>query len=192
MATFQFTVETNSVVDSEECQITLSAFEERMLQPQPLYALDMLRQRLLYTMVTDHFRTRAVRVLVQTVLDTELKILLTKLVTIAPGVAESHVCLRRHYNEIDADMQLYSFLVEPALVELATLIPDSYIRMIRRYLITPYPRYRVSTLSLIVCLVVGSQMAAEAADGNGDGGGGDGGGDGDEGGGDGGGGGQDQ
>jgi hypothetical protein len=157
MATFQFTVETNSVVDSEECQITLSAFEERLLEPQPVYALDMLRQRLLFAMVTDHFRVRSARVMLQTVLETELRVLLTKLVTIAPDVEESHVCLRRHYIEIDLDMQKFAFLVEPALIELASLIPDSYVRAIRRYLLMPYPRYRVSALSAIVCLSVANQ-----------------------------------
>ncbi len=154
MSMFEFTVETVPVADTTECRITLSAFEAHILDPLPTYALDMLRQRLLFALTSDHFLTRSARVMLQTVLETEMTVLFTKLITISPDVAGSHVCLRRHYIDVDADMKKFEFLIEPALVELSGIVPDSYVRFLRRYLAQPYARYRVSALSAVICLAV--------------------------------------
>lgn len=156
MANFQFTVIDTAQVDTPECQITLSPFEEKLLLPSTDYAIDMLRQRFLFALTDDHFLTRSARVLVQTVLETEMKVLFTKLVTFAPNIADSHVCQRRRYLDIDADMKKFAFLLEPALVALAAHIPESYVRLLRRYLASEYARYRVSATSALICFAVTS------------------------------------
>jgi hypothetical protein len=157
MATFQFTVEDTTVADTPECQITPSAFEDKLLTTTLPYALDALRQRLLHVMTSDHFAVRSTRVLLQTATETELRALLVKMITIAPGVEGSVVCLRRRYNDIDTDMEKFSFLVEPALTELESIVPETYSRMVRRFLACEYARYRVSALSTMICLAVAHQ-----------------------------------
>lgn len=152
MATFSFTILDNPTLDEGPCAITLTPFEEKLLQHLPHAALDQLRMRMLYAVTSDRSPVRATRVLVQMALATELKILLNKAVVLSPIIQATVVCHRRKYIDIDADMQLYQFLFEPALTQLAEVWPGPYADLIRRYMTYEHPRFRMAALAAGLCL----------------------------------------
>jgi hypothetical protein len=136
-----------------------SALELQLLQPLPSYALEQLRQRFLYALTTSRSPTTSARVLLQMVLDTEISVALLKVVAFPPSTQSVTVCERRHYIDVDSDMRLQSFLVNPALTALATYskIPTPYVDLLRIYAAADYPRYRMSALASTVLLGVALQ-----------------------------------
>lgn len=133
---------------------TPSAFELRMIQPIPSYALEALRQRFLFVVVSDHAPKFGVRAVLQMAVDTELRVALLKMFDLAADVVDSNVCQRRRYLDVDHDMRLMRFLVGPALDALAEVpgVPTQYVDLIRRYSTADYPRYRMSAIAAALCL----------------------------------------
>jgi hypothetical protein len=131
-----------------------SDFETALLAPFSSYALEQLRQRFLFTLVSDHTPVKAARVLLQMTLETEIGVILVKQVTFPAGVLASNVCERRHYVDIDQDMQLQRYLVAPALDALAQnpRAPLPYVDFIARYTASGFPRYRMSALAVALCI----------------------------------------
>jgi hypothetical protein len=141
--------------DDEGCWTgTPSAFEQRLLEPFPTYALEQLRQRFLFTLTTTHAFVKSARVLLQMAFETEVASILTKQINLAAGVLWSRVCERRRYIDIDQDMHKQRYLIAPALDELAHIpgMPEPYVDFLIRYLASDYPRYRMSALSGVVCV----------------------------------------
>jgi hypothetical protein len=131
-----------------------SALELQILRAIPTYALEQLRQRLLYALTTSRAPTTSARVLIQMILDTEVGVALQKIVSFPPDTGDVVVCERRRYIDVDADMQLQGFLVNPALAALAgyAKIPTPYVDLVSLYANSDYPRYRVSALAAAVCM----------------------------------------
>jgi len=131
-----------------------SALELQTLQPIPTYALEQLRQRLLFALTTSRSPTTSARVLLQMVTETEIGVALQKIVAFPPDVASVVVCERRRYVDVDFDMRLQGYLVNPALAALAgyVSIPAPYVDLVALYANSDYPRYRVSALAAAVCM----------------------------------------
>jgi hypothetical protein len=133
---------------------TPSAFELRMAAPLPSYALEALRQRFLFVVVSNHSPKKGARVVLQMATETELRVALLKMLDLAVDVVDSNVCERRRYIDVDYDMKLMRFLIGPALDELAAtpLVPSQYVDLIRRYVASDYPRYRMGAIAAALCL----------------------------------------
>jgi hypothetical protein len=149
--TFTFTV----IADPACWDGTLSAFEEKLIRPLPVYALEQLRARFHHAVTTTRVPKKGARSVLQLAFDTELGAVLAKAIVLAPDVRSSKVCERRRYLDIDTDMQRYKFMWAPALTaarEIAT-IPTHYVDLIETHLTSAYPRHRVSALATLLCLV---------------------------------------
>ncbi len=133
---------------------TSSAFEVRLLKSFDNYALEQLRLRFMYALTAPADVKKSARVLFQMAYETEIGAVLTKMVALPTSVLESIVCERRHFIDIDKDMQLHRFLVGPALdaLEETPNMPPPYMDLIRRYATNDYPRYRVCALAVSLCL----------------------------------------
>lgn len=131
-----------------------SALELQILVPIPTYALEQLRQRLLFALTTSRLPTTSARVLIQMILETEVGVALQKVVTFPPDATSVVVCERQRYLDVDAAMRLQGFLVNPALTALANYanIPTPYVDLMSLYAASDYPKYRVSALAAVVCL----------------------------------------
>ena len=125
-----------------------------MAKPLPSYALESLRQRFLFVVVDDHSIKAGVRATLQMAVDTELRVVLFKMLELAVDVVDSNVCQRRRYLDVDRDMKLMRFLIGPALDELAVAptMPVQYVDLIRRYTTADYPRYRMGAIAAALCL----------------------------------------
>jgi hypothetical protein len=148
--TYSFT----TVSDSDCWQGTLTPFEQLILQPLPLINADLLRGRLLNAATTSRAAVPSARSVVQMAFDTEIGVVLRRLVVLADEIFSSHVCERRNYVDIDSDIKPYAFMVDAALDELTAdqRIPEPYMRLYRDYVQGSYPRYRVSGMSAMLCL----------------------------------------
>lgn len=132
----------------------VSTFETKLITPLPSYALEQLRQRFLFTITTTATPNKSARALLQMAFETEVGEILVKMMTPPAGFAESNVCERRRFIDIDKAMQLHGYLLGPALAELQNTpgIPPSYMDFLRRYAIAQYPRYRMCTIAVVLCL----------------------------------------
>lgn len=146
--------ESQPVVVSDLCwNGTPSQFETRLLAPQPNYAIEQFRLRFLRVVVENAVPKKAARTVLQMALETEVAAVVTKLVDVMPDIQASVVCERRRYLEIDVDMRLHRYLIEPFLKEVSVLpeIPSPYVDLMRRYARSAYPRYRMSALAAALC-----------------------------------------
>ena len=93
-------------------------------------------------------------VLMQMAFETEVGAILVKQITPPAGLATSTVCERRRYIDVDIDIQAQSYLINPALTDLANTpnMPLSYVDFIVNYLATDYPRYRMSAIATALCV----------------------------------------
>lgn len=132
----------------------LSHFELKLLQPFPIYALEQLRARFLFTVTTTHNLVQAARRTFQMAFETEIGVAIQKVVNILPDQQSSLVCPARRYLEIDGDMAAFSFLYEPALdiIESNGFLPVYYVNLFRTHLKSPYARYRVCALAALLCV----------------------------------------
>lgn len=149
--TFTFTV----IADPTCWDGSLSAFEEKLIRPLPVYALEQLRARFHHAVTTTRVPKKGARTVLQLAFDTELGAVLAKAIVLAPDVRSSKICERRRYLDIDTDMQRYKFMWASALEaarEIAT-IPTHYVDLIETHLTSAYPRHRVSALATLLCLV---------------------------------------
>lgn len=131
-----------------------SPFEALLLQPMATYALEQLRQRFLFTLTSNNAPVPSARVVLQMAYETEVGAVLTKFITTPAGFADSVVCLRRNYIDIDADMQKQSYLINPAVKELYSMpsLPTAYVDFFVNYLNADYPRYRMSSIAGALCM----------------------------------------
>ena len=137
---------------------TLSAFEEKLIRPLPVYAL----VRLHHAMTTIRVPKLGARAVLQAAFDTDLGTILAKVVVLAPDVRTSKVCERRRYLDVDADLRLYRFLWAPALgaAREIPVVPSNYVDLIETHLASDYPRYRVAALAVLTCLVADALIEA--------------------------------
>jgi len=151
-ATYSFEVEPNPVCWNGPP----SAFEQNLLEPLPIYALEQLRTRFLHTVMSPHDPRKAARRVFQMAFETEIGVSAAKLITILPEEKSAVVCEARRYLDVDTDMRTFSFLIDPAVdaVERAGFLPLSYVNLLRAHLATPYPRYRVCALAALLCVSV--------------------------------------
>lgn len=131
-----------------------SPFETRLLKPLPTYAIEQLRQRFLFTLTTTHDQVKSARVLMQMAFETEVGAILVKQLTPPAGLETSVVCERRHYLDVDKDIRLQRYLIEPALTDLRKTpnMPESYVDFIVLYLASDYPRYRMGAIATLLCV----------------------------------------
>ena len=131
-----------------------SATEIKLLTALPTYGLESLRQRALFSFCSNHAAGLSARVILQMAYETELRTVIDRLMVAPAGLAESNVCERRRFIEIDTDLQYHRYLIEPALKELeeCSVLPVEYVNLIRTYLGSGYPRYRVCAVACVLCL----------------------------------------
>lgn len=143
-----------SHVEDECWNGTPSVFETGLLTPFPTYALEQLRRRFLYTLTDTHDSVKSARVLLQMVFETEVGVILTKMIERPADLYTYKVCERRRYIPIDQDMHQQRYLIGPALDELERTpnMPSSYMEFLTRYLLSDYPRYRMGALSTAICV----------------------------------------
>lgn len=133
---------------------TLTAFETKLLQPLPIYALEQLRQRFLHAVTSTRDLKKSARATAQMAFETEAGVALAKLIELPPDVFSSVVCERQKFLTIDAEMDNYSFLVAPALdaAAEARFMPDSYVRFFATYINQPYASQRICGIAALLCI----------------------------------------
>lgn len=134
------------------------SLQARLQAPFSRYALEQLRARFLYTVTDTHAPEDSAAVTIQMAFETEVGTVLTKLVYVpnllVPLSAFNTVASRRRFLDIDQDMRRQKYLVSPAADALAETpgIPVEYVQFFRRYLLSDYPRYRMSAIAGMLCL----------------------------------------
>jgi hypothetical protein len=142
-------------VDENGCWIGLaSEFESRLLEPFDTYALEQLRQRFLFTLTTTHAPKVSARVLLQMAFETEISTILVKIITPPADLFTYKICERRRYIDVDQDMHLQKYLIQPGFDDLLQMpnLPGSFTDFLARYMISDYPRYRMSALAGVICV----------------------------------------
>jgi hypothetical protein len=137
-----------------------SPFELQLQKALPFYAIEQLRLRLFYAVTTSHDPVTGARVILQMAYDTEISTILVKQIQTPAQFQDSVICERRHYIDVDNDMQLQSFLIGPAMSDLEAIpnMPRPYVEFLTLYLTSPYPRYRVSALANVICVAEALQQ----------------------------------
>lgn len=142
-------------IDADGCWIgTPSDFEASLLLPFDTYALEQLRLRFLYTLTTTHNSVKGARVLLQMSFETEVGTILTKMIETPADLFSYKICERRRFIPVDQDMHLQRYLIGPGLrdVEQIPGMPASYMEFLTRYLVSDYPRYRMSAIATAICV----------------------------------------
>lgn len=142
-------------VDANGCWIGLSStFETRLLEPFSTYALEQLRLRFLFTLTDTHDSVMGARVLLQMAFETEVGVILSKMMETPADLYVYKVCQRRRYIPVDQDMHLQRYLIGPALDDLERIpnMPGPYMEFLTRYLLSDYPRYRMSAIATAICV----------------------------------------
>ncbi len=121
--------------------IALEVALARVLGP---YSLEQLRTRFLFSVVDSRNIADGVLVAAQMAIETEIGVILTKVISPSPSVPGTVVASRRRFLDVDKDLRANRFLIEPALDALASLgAPEPYVSLLRRHLAGDYSRYRV-------------------------------------------------
>lgn len=127
--------------------------EARLALPLKTYALEQLRTRFLYAVTTTHDVTTGAKVATQMSFQTEIRAILVKLTTPSPSTIAAVYPVRRRFLDVDVDIRSNKFLIEPALDDLTPLlVPEPYVNLLRRYLGSDYPRYRVCAVAALLVL----------------------------------------
>ena len=128
-------------------------FETKLQQPLPDYALEQLRVRFMYAVTTTHGAKASSRAVLQMAYETEVGTALNKIEPIPPDVQAAVVCERRAYLDVDADMKVFNFLVNPALdaVMKVGFLPEMYVGLLRTHMTAPYPKYRMCGIAALLC-----------------------------------------
>lgn len=129
-------------------------FEQRLVEPLPLYALDQLRRRFLFSLTTTHDVTQSARVMLQMAYQTEIGVAIRTLVPTTVDVMTANVCERRSFIDVNNDLDTYAFLVEAGVQNAARagFLPASYMQMFEAYIAQPYAKYRVCAVAALLCV----------------------------------------
>ena len=130
--------------------IALEVALARVLGP---YGIEQLRTRFLFSVVDSRNVSDGVLVAAQMALETEIGVILTKVIAPSPSVRGTVITSRRRFLDVDNDLRANRFLIEPALDDLSGLgAPDPYVGLLRRHLAGDYPRYRVCATAAVLSL----------------------------------------
>lgn len=129
------------------------ALEAALARPLAPYGTEQLRLRFLFTVVTSRSPAEGVLVATQMSQETEAGVILAKVIRPSPSVPGTVVASRRRFLDVDVDLRVNRFLIEPALDGLSSLgAPDPYVGLIRRHLAADYARYRVCAVAVLLSL----------------------------------------
>lgn len=118
-----------------------------------LYGIEQLRTRFLFSVVDSRNPADGVLVAAQMAIETEIGVILTKVIAPSPSVPGTAVASRRRFLDVDKDLRANRFLIEPALDDLTDLgAPEPYVGLLRRHLASDYPRYRVCATAAALSL----------------------------------------
>lgn len=127
--------------------------EATLTSPLEDYALEQLRARFIHSVTTTHDAVVGAKVAVQMAFATEIRATLVKLMAPEPSTLAAVFPARRRFLDVDVDLRSNKFLIEPALDSLSSLlVPEPYVNLLRRYLGSDYPRYRVCAVAATLCL----------------------------------------
>lgn len=143
------------VEDENGCWIGApSSFEVALAAPFANQALERFRRRLFAVVTTNGATDKSARVVLQMAHETDVRVAMVKMITLAADVMRSTVCQRRRYLDVDAAVRLHGHLVLPAFDAFAQLkgIPTSYVDFLKRYATSASAKHRVSALAGLVCL----------------------------------------
>ena len=131
-----------------------SVFELKLQQPLPSYALEQLRTRFMHAVTTTHAPVASARAVFQMAYETEIGTALIKVVDIPQDAQVAVVCERRSYIDIDADMQQFSFLLNPAMEAALALgyLPKEYVALFDTHIRSKYAKYRMCGIAAFLCM----------------------------------------
>lgn len=131
----------------------MTALEIALGIPLAPYGIEQLRTRFLFSVVDSRDPREGALVAAQMALETEIGVILTKMIAPSPSVPGTVVASRRRFLDVDLDLRANRFLIEPALDDLLGLgAPDPYVGLLRRHLSGDYPRYRVCATAAVLSL----------------------------------------
>lgn len=129
------------------------ALETALARPLAPYGIEQLRTRFLFSVVSTRSPPEGAIVAAQMVLETEIGVILAKVISPSPSVPGTVVASRRRFLDVDKDLRTNKFLFEPALSDLLGLLaPEPYVALVRRHLAGDYPRYRVCATAALLSL----------------------------------------
>lgn len=129
------------------------ALEAALARPLAPYGIEQLRARFLFSVVDSRSAAEGALVAAQMAFETEIGVILTKMIAPSPSVPGTVVESRRRFLDVDRDLRANRFLIEPALDDLLGLrAPEPYVGLIRRHLSVDYPRYRVCATAALLSL----------------------------------------
>lgn len=129
------------------------ALETALARILGLYGIEQLRTRFLFSVVDSRSVADGVLVAAQMAVETEIGVVLTKVIMPSPSVPGAVVASRRRFLDVDKDLRANRFLIEPALDDLTRLgAPEPYVGLFRRHLASDYPRYRVCATAAVLSL----------------------------------------
>lgn len=130
--------------------IALEVALERPLIP---YGIEQLRTRFLFSVVDSRNAKEGAVVTAQMAFETEIGVILSKMITSSPSVPGIIIASRRRFLDIDQTLRANRFLFEPALDNLHSLgAPEPYVGFLRRHLAGDYSRYRVCATAAILSM----------------------------------------
>jgi hypothetical protein len=129
------------------------ALEAALARPLAGYGIEQLRARFLFSVVSNRSPSEAAIVAAQMALETEIGVILAKVISPSPSVPGTLIASRRRFLDVDRDLRINRFLFEPALDDLLGLrAPEPYVGLVRRHLAGDYARYRVCATAALLSL----------------------------------------
>lgn len=129
------------------------ALEDALRRPLVPYGIEQLRTRFLFSVVENRNTQEGALVAAQMAFETEIGVILTKMITPSPSVLGVVIASRRRFLDVDLDLRANRFLIEPALDDLLGLgALEPYVGLFRRHLSGDYPRYRVCAIAAVLSL----------------------------------------
>lgn len=131
----------------------MTVLEAALGVPLAPYGIEQLRARFLFSVVDNRSSVDGALVAAQMAFETEIGVILTKMIAPSPSVPSTVVASRRRFLDVDKDLRANRFLIEPSLDDLEGLgAPTPYVDLIRRHLAGDYPRYRVCATAALLSL----------------------------------------
>lgn len=129
----------------------MTPLETALLKPLAPYVIEQLRTRFLFSVVSNRNPTEGAIVASQMAYETEIGVVLTKVITPSPSVPGRVITSRRRFLDVDNDLRANKFLIEPALDDFQGLgTPEPYVGLIRRHLGSNYSRHRMCAVAALL------------------------------------------